>query len=155
MNTKIAKKSLTLSKGSKNDIQNFCANDFIGIENSYQIENHFFKGIKRNKNFNLYELGDDDASKGKNILLALFPPQVKPTNDFGFSIDEIKAINDLIDSKNVVLYLFGNPYVLNHFNIENARAVVVVYQNFKEFQEVAANHFLGKLEARGKLPVAI
>jgi len=155
LNAKIAEKSLTLLKGSKDDVLVFLSNEFIGFKNSHSIENHFFKTIYNNKKFNSYELGKDDVRSEENILLALFPPQVKPTNNFGFSDHEIAIINSLIASKNVLLYLFGNPYVLNHIDIENSKAVVVVYQNFKEFQEVAAEHFLGKFEANGKLPVTI
>jgi hypothetical protein len=55
----------------------------------------------------------------------------------------------------VVLYLFGNPYVLNHLNYKMAEAVVLVYQDFRIFQENAALHFLGKSEAMGKLPVKL
>ena len=69
--------------------------------------------------------------------------------------EEINFINELIQTKNVVLYLFGNPYFLNHLNIENATAVTVVYQTFTEFQDVATEHFLGNLTAKGKLPVHV
>ncbi len=90
-----------------------------------------------------------------NILLALFPPQVKPTNRFGFSKEELLFINELIHKKNVVLYLFGNPYVLNLIDFEKTKAVVIAYQDFEVFQETAAEHFLGNLEAKGNLPVEI
>ena len=68
---------------------------------------------------------------------------------------DIDFINELIQTKNVVLYLFGNPYVLNHLSIEKTTAVVVAYQTFIEFQDVATAHFLGKIKAKGKLPVTI
>lgn len=155
LNTKVARASLTLLKSNKEEINTFLSNNFLGVKNSYPIENHFFNKIKSNKNFNIFELGNSEVENEENILLALFPPQVKPTNNFGFSADEIAVINSLITSKNVVLYVFGNPYVLNHINIENASAVIIANQNFKEFQEVAAEHFLGNLEAKGKLPVTI
>ena len=87
--------------------------------------------------------------------MALFPPQVKPTDHFGFSKEELLQINTLIKTKNVVLYVFGNPYVLKHIDVENAKVVVIAYQDFKEFQEVAAAHFLDTLEAEGILPITI
>jgi len=131
------------------------SNEFIGIENSHSIENQFFNLIQEHKKFNKLILTDNFIENQENILVALFPPQVKPTNNFGFSDVEITAINTLIESKNVVLYLFGNPYVLNHLDTKNARVVIVAYQHFEVFQEVAAEHFLGNLEAKGKLPVTI
>jgi hypothetical protein len=61
----------------------------------------------------------------------------------------------LLASKNVVLYLFGNPYALSLFNYGEAQAVVLAYQNFVVFQQHAAHHFLGKTEAKGQLPVTL
>jgi beta-glucosidase-like glycosyl hydrolase len=155
LNLELAQESLTITKGTNAIISKFLSNEFIGIENSHSIENQFFNLIQEHKKFNKLILTDNFIENQENILVALFPPQVKPTNNFGFSDVEITAINTLIESKNVVLYLFGNPYVLNHLNTKNARAVIVAYQHFQVFQEVAAEHFLGNLEAKGKLPVTI
>ncbi len=155
LNGKLAEESLTLHKGTKEDISEFLSNEFIGIENSHSAENHFFNKIKEYKKFNTSILGNDFLKSEENILLAIFPPQVKPTNNFGFSDAEITKINTLVKTKKVVLYLFGNPYVLNLIDIENTKVVVIAYQNFEVFQEVATKHFLGNLEANGKLPVTI
>ena len=87
------------------------------------------------------------------ILLLLTPPHIKPTNNFGFHQSEIDFVNNLVERKKVVLYHFGNPYALRLFKTEKTVATVIVYQDFKEFQEVATAHFLGKLEAQGTLPV--
>ena len=72
---------------------------------------------------------------------------------FGDNI--ILTANSIIETKNVILYLFGNPYVLNLFKITKAKAVVVVYQNFEVFQQNAAQHFLGKEKAQGILPITL
>jgi hypothetical protein len=45
--------------------------------------------------------------------------------------------------------------VLNHIHTHNAKAIIIVYQNFEVFQEVAAQHFLGEIMAKGKIPVSI
>jgi len=155
LNKKLAKESLTLFKGSETCVSEFLSKNFVGIKNSYTIENQFFKELNKNKKFNIFQLRQDSVSNEENVLLALFPPQVKPTTNFGFSDTEIEAINTLLETKNVILYLFGNPYFLNQINVENSKAVIVAYQDFKVFQEAAAEHFLGNLEAKGRLPVTI
>ena len=155
LNQKVAEKSLTLYKGSEANIIDFSKKDFIYIENFNLTENQFIKSILEHKKFNCTVLGDKSIETHKNILLALYPPQIKPTNNFGLSAEELESINTLIKTKNVVLYLFGNPYVLNHIDFKNIKAIVVVYQNFKVFQETAALHFLGKFKASGKLPVKV
>lgn len=150
LNRKIAENSVTLLKGDDADIANFTDTDFctLTIKRSALDTDReaVLTGLKEMKS---------EVEHEKDILILLTPPQIKPANTFGLLQEEIDFVNQLIRSKNVVLYLFGNPYVLNHLNIQNAKAVVIAYQNFTEFQDVATEQFLGKLEAIGKLPVTI
>lgn len=155
LNAKLARKCLTLIKGSKQEISDFRGSDFIGISISKSDDNQFFNHIEREKHFNYILTIDEGVKNSENILLAIFPPQIKPTDNFGFLKEELILINELVQTKNVIVYLFGNPFVLNHINIEKARAVIIAFQNFREFQEAAAEHFLGKLEAIGRMPVKI
>lgn len=150
LNRKIAEHSLTLLKGSPDVISNFRATDFCTLTIKRYSKDRPFEEILEN----IIEM-KSEVEKENDILLLLTPPQVKPNHNFGLLQQEIDFINELICTKNVVLYLFGNPYVLNYLDISKATAVIIVYQSFKEFQEVATEHFLGKLKAKGKLPVAI
>ncbi|WP_276166237.1 glycoside hydrolase family 3 protein [Zobellia alginiliquefaciens] len=155
LNTEIAQQSITLYQGTNEVITEFNTGAFTGVQLPLYHENRFFNSIKKHKKFNVVSDKTLTEESDKNFLLAIFPPQIKPTNNFGFTQDELAFINEIIAKKNVILYLFGNPYVLNHINVENAKAVVIAYQNLISFQEVAANHFLGNLEVQGKLPVTI
>ncbi|CAM3341770.1 glycoside hydrolase family 3 protein [Zobellia roscoffensis] len=155
LNTEIAQQSITLYQGTNEVITEFNTGGFTGLQLPLNIENQFFNSIQKHKKFTIAADKTPTKESEKNILLAIFPPQIKPTNNFGFTQDELAFINEIIAKKNVILYLFGNPYVLNHINVENAKAVVIAYQNLISFQEVAANHFLGNLEVQGKLPVTI
>lgn len=161
LNTEIAKASITLIQGNKDEIALFRKNGFIGITNHPETERSFFEILSDHDDFRTYSLtaatgsSFKDIEKEKNILLSIEPPQVKPTKNFGFSEDEIRRINELINTKNVVIYLFGNPYALPLFDYHKAHSTVAAYQNLKEFQEVAASHFLGSIPAKGKLPVEV
>ena len=95
------------------------------------------------------------ATHSDAVLLSLVPRQVKPNNNFGFSDEELGAINKILHLGKTVLYLFGNPFLLRLLDWERAQAAVVVYQNFKSFQKKAVLHFQGKVEAKGKLPVKL
>lgn len=90
-----------------------------------------------------------------HILLTLVPPRVKPQQNFGLAAEEVDLINWLVSEKQVILYVFGNPYVLRLFDMKKMKAVVIVYQDFVAYQEVAAAHFLGKFTTRGRLPVSL
>ena len=160
LNEEIAMASLTLLKGA---IGSFNKGEFIGLElNQQEQSSTFFNTIEKSKSFKKISTFENSIThlknhikEEKNILIALFPPKAKPANLFDIPKEEIDFINELIKTKNVILYLFGNPYVLNHMKIDKAIAVVIAYQNFKEFQENAAQQFLGKQEALGKVPVII
>lgn len=159
LNTEIAKASISLIQGSEDHIAHFRKNGFIGITNTTEVEKSFLGMLGAYDAFRTYSLTDasdatfEDIEKEGNILLSLEPPQVKPTNLFGFTEDEISRVNELLNTKNVIVYLFGNPYALQLFNYHKANTIVVCYQNFKVFQEVAASHFRGRLPAKGKFPV--
>lgn len=148
----LAQESITLFKGSEKEIGEFSNLLFVGMENMHSFDNQFFSIIGKSKEI-VFTPANNEAVDAKNILLALFPKQVKPTHNFGFSDKEITTINTLFRDKNVVLYLFGNPYVLHLFDIENVKTIVIAYQNCTNFQEVAAEHFLGQLAASGKLSI--
>lgn len=143
LNKKIAQESLTLYSGSDDVLIDFKKEGFSKIALGKEIENHFFKLIP------------DETKNTENVLVALFPPKIKPKDNFEILDADLETLKILLDTKNVVLYLFGNPYVLNIINFEKAKAVVIVYQDFKVFQENAANHFMGKTNAKGTLPVTI
>lgn len=160
INQEIAAASLTLFQGDIADIEK---QNFIGIEITREKENStFFKTIAKQISFNKLSSNENSIAEiqhhiheENNILLAIFPPKIKPNNRFDISKEEIDFINEIIQTKNVILYLFGNPYVLNHIQTNEAKTVVIAYQNFEEFQENAAVHFLGKNKAVGKVPVTI
>ena len=150
LNRKIAEQSLTLQVGTVNAIEEFRKTDFctVTIKRYNDIESH--KEILAY----LKEMQDEIIDE-TDVLLLLTPPQIKPINNFGFLQEEIDFINQIIQTKNVVLYHFGNPYALKFFNLDKTTATVIVYQNFKEFQDVATEHFLGTLEAKGELPISL
>lgn len=150
LNRKLAEQSITLYKGSEKEITKFGESDFCTLTlkryNEQQDEEDIISSLAISRN---------EIENENNILLLLTPPQIKPNNNFGFLPEEIQFINEILSTKNVVLYYFGNPYALKLFSIENTKATVIVYQNFKEFQDMAAAHFQGKIKSVGKLPVKL
>ncbi|MGB5498240.1 MAG: glycoside hydrolase family 3 N-terminal domain-containing protein, partial [Maribacter sp.] len=162
LNREIAKNCITFCNGNKSNITTLKKDGFLSMSNTQSTGNKFIKSLKEHFNFKHISISEEsissiksDIAREENILLSLFPPQVKPNDNFGFTRTEIQFINQLIRSKNVVLYLFGNPYALRVFNYENASAVVLAYQEFIAFQEVAAAHFMGLVVAEGKLPFVL
>ncbi|MEM8999782.1 MAG: glycoside hydrolase family 3 N-terminal domain-containing protein [Bacteroidota bacterium] len=102
-----------------------------------------------------YDQFNAHKSNNGNVLVSIVPRQVKPKNRFGFTEEELQKICELLETKEVAIYLFGNPFVLNLMPWQKAGTVVVVYQDFAIFQQHAINHFKGRVEAKGKLPVTL
>ncbi len=150
LNRKLAEHSITLFKGTSEYLSEFRSRNFCTLTVKRS-------GIKTQNKDILASLKASkiEMKKEQDVLILLTPPQVKPASNFGLLQEEIDFINELSQTKNVVLYVFGNPYVLNHFYIDAVKSIVLIYQNFKEFQDVATEHFLGTLIAKGKLPVSI
>ncbi|WP_419211035.1 glycoside hydrolase family 3 protein [Maribacter sp. X9] len=150
VNRKIAEASITLHVGTSSSIEAFRRRNYCTLtfkRHSTESSEEELKALVRQMK--------KEVEHEKDILVLLNPPQIKPTNTFGFLPEEIEFINELLEQKNVVLYHFGNPYALSLFDISKSMATVIAYQNFKGFQDVATEHFLGKLEAKGTLPVSL
>jgi len=143
LNTKIARESLSLLKGTPEGIKSF----------------------QREKHATLRLIGEEDTSNLKafladhkdttKIILHLYPPHIKPKDNFGFHEDEIEFINTLLSTKEVILYVFGNPYVLSTFNGSLAHSIVLVYQNLDPFVRNADAHLNGQIVANGRLPITL
>ncbi|PWL38382.1 glycoside hydrolase [Flagellimonas aquimarina] len=162
LNKKIAEHSITELFGNLDVTKEIRTNDFLNISLKNQVENVFSKKIEEKfgqKHHQIETTTMDTVkslvSKHKNVVLALFPPSMKPKNKFGIDEKLLEFINSLTSKKNVLIYLFGNPYVLDLLKFKSNTNVMVVYQDFSEFQEVAYQHFDGKIEARGKLPITL
>ncbi|MFD0798564.1 glycoside hydrolase family 3 protein [Maribacter chungangensis] len=150
LNRKLAEKSLTLLQGDKKGIATFRDTDYCTL-----TIKRFSEGQDSHEILNGLETSKKEVANETHILLLLTPPNVKPTNHFGFLDQELDFINQLIATKKVVLYHFGNPLALRNIYTKDTVATVIAYQDFKEFQDVATEHFLGKLEAKGKIPVTL
>ena len=162
LNKRLALESLTQYSGTLSAIEVFKENEFTAIEISTKEGNSFFRRLQKTIQFSAYSTANDSVEaiesrimSQDNFLLAIFPPKVKPQNNFELSKEEIDLINRLLAQKNVVIYLFGNPYFLNLIDVQKAKTIVIAYQSFKIFQENAAEHFLGRVKAKGLLAVSL
>ncbi len=148
LNKKLAYESLTLFQGNSQDLDIVRQDHFTSISIGKNHDNTFFNCISEGLEIILISDDVDSISEIKSKI-------TNPQNNFDLTDAQLRLVQELIDTKKVVLYLFGNPYILNLLDLKKTKTVVIVYQNFDPFQEVAAEHLLGKFEAKGKLPVRI
>ncbi|KFF06296.1 glycoside hydrolase family 3 protein [Flavobacterium reichenbachii] len=142
-NNKLAK--LSLYKNTENTFFKTLNSELPSPE--FAFENSEVSDIEAiAKNLELFE----------TIIISLFVPKAKPMNNFEIDDRIIKYISNLINTKNCIVYVFGNPYVLPLIpDLKKASGLIEVYQDFDEFQKTAGNQFLENFTYTGILPVNI
>ncbi|WP_310377508.1 glycoside hydrolase family 3 N-terminal domain-containing protein [Flavobacterium sp.] len=169
LNRKIAENSITKIKNNQNSVLIFEAkNDekLAKVSLFKNTENVFFKTLTDllpSPEFALETVDENSILKLEKdladfdvLLISLFVPKAKPFNNFDIDDAILAFLGKLFTTKKCVLYVFGNPYVLQVIpNLDKAEGVIQVYQDFKEFQEIAANQLLKNSECKGILPVEI
>ena len=161
LNLEIAQKTITQFSGEPPSAA-MIKKEWIGIQIGSGRKNSFFENIKQSVSLREIRIDPGNESIAKEplghdspILLAIFPPSVKPTGDFGFQASTMALLHDILKQPNLSVYLFGNPYFLNLLPLNAKHSVVIAYQDFDEFQAVAADQFLGRCNTTGELPVAL
>lgn len=169
LNLKIAQNCLTKIKDNHNTITVFDAKnreDLAKISIYKNTDNVFFKSLTNplpSPEFS-YEAGDESAlneleknlNRFDTLIISLFVPKAKPLNNFDIEDSVLHFLGKLFTSKKCVLYVFGNPYVLQIIpNLNHALGIVEIYQDFPEFQEAAAGQLLENTKCKGTLPVDV
>ncbi len=161
LNHNIAIESITELYGNPSSIQKFKAEGFLNISCNNGKENIFSQKLEDEYGVETLDIAlqtdiiDQKINASKNVVLSLFPPAVKPKDQFGFDKNVLETVKKWVEENNTLIYLFGNPYVLDLLGLKPTSNVVVVYQDFPEFQEVATEHFKGTVSAKGTLPVQL
>jgi len=167
LNREIAKNCITKIKGNKNNSIVFEAkknNKLAKLSIYKNTDNAFFKTLSTKLSSPEYKLLFDDSIVDieeklvnyETLIIALFVPKAKPLENFGIEDSVLKILDRLFESKKCVIYVFGNPYVLQIIpKIQLAAGIIQVYQDFIEFQEVAANQLIEISDLHGVLPVNI
>ncbi|WP_207432325.1 glycoside hydrolase family 3 protein [Sabulibacter ruber] len=90
------------------------------------------------------------------LLISIYGPSIRPSNNLGFTPEDRALVNELIRKKRSIVVLFDNAYTLNRFeDVHQATALLVGYQQLPAVQAAAARLIMGNLKPQGKLPVTV
>ena len=166
---KLIENAITLVKNNKNYLP------FIGLDTlkiaSVSVgnakETEFQKTLKlyaNVKSFNINKFAKEEVwndlskkLKDYNLIIVSFHKTNRiPKKNYGISFASMKQVEKLAKIHNVVIDVFANPYSLKHFeNIDNFKAVIVSYNDWKLTQNISAQVLFGGIAVKGKLPISI
>ncbi|MFN2395953.1 MAG: glycoside hydrolase family 3 N-terminal domain-containing protein, partial [Bacteroidales bacterium] len=113
--------------------------------------------ISKNHNSQQADQIIEQLSSYNLVIVSLQNNSMFPGRNYGIRDANIDLINKLSSVNNVILNVFASPYSIQNFddNILNNKAIVVSYQDGRDFEHASAQLIFGALPARGKLPVSV
>ncbi len=169
INLKIAQSTLTKLKGDgifELVTTAFKTQKLVQLSICKTTDNPFFKTLNKAFPVPQFALGSNEIATIDNLkkqlngfeilIIALFVPKAKPQNNFEIPEDILIFLGEFLQTKKVILYIFGNPYSLQSIpNYNLAVGLMQVYQDFEVFQEHAAQQLIENTVCKGILPVSL
>ncbi|MGB5316309.1 MAG: glycoside hydrolase family 3 N-terminal domain-containing protein [Robiginitalea sp.] len=158
LNQKLAQHCLCALRDTEEVLAEFRKDGFTQVSVG-QTPHEFIKKLQEAYDFETHTcpsgvgLQKGLGTRAQNILITLWPPYMKPKDFFGLPSTLIAELRALGAQKNLVLYLFGNPYILKKLPLNSFGGIVCASQPQSVFQEVAGQHFSGYFKATGELPI--
>ncbi|MBP9187354.1 MAG: serine hydrolase [Bacteroidia bacterium] len=119
---------------------NYCKSDYFSIDKT-----------DKTTNFDSLYLA---LEKYNLVIISLQSTSRFVSRKLGLTQSQIDFVNRIILSqRKVVLVCNGNPYILNSF--QNARNVIVSYEDLEMYNYLAAEVLFGAVAAKGKMPVGV
>ncbi len=98
----------------------------------------------------------DTLSSYDRVIVAAHLKEIRPSAKYSLTTRNIKAISQMSLLPKAVLCLFGNVYAVNKLSdLQNYKAIILAYQQWKYTEETAAQIIFGGLPSRGRLPVTL
>ncbi|WP_170178572.1 glycoside hydrolase family 3 protein [Flammeovirga pectinis] len=98
----------------------------------------------------------EKAQGYERVILSIHGINIKPFNHFDLPEIIRKQVLDILSKNQTTVLFFGNAYGLDEIeNIENAKEVIVTYQDSEFMQEAVLRVLKGELNCIGELPVSL
>jgi beta-N-acetylhexosaminidase len=90
------------------------------------------------------------------VVAGVFKTNQRPYNNYGVTKELISFLDELMNSRKVILTYFGNPYGLGRLEpAKKANGLILTYQENDYTEDLAAQLIFGGIGASGLLPVTI
>ena len=92
----------------------------------------------------------DTLSGYDQVIVAAHLKEIRPSAKYSLTNNNIKALGQFSLLPKAVLCIFGNVYAINKLNdIQNYKALILAYQQWKYSEEAAAQILFGGLPSKG------
>ncbi|MBL0083212.1 MAG: hypothetical protein IPP37_12655 [Saprospiraceae bacterium] len=93
----------------------------------------------------------DTLSSYDQVIVAAHLKEIRPSAKYSLTATNIKAISQMSLLPKAVLCLFGNVYAVNKLSdLQNYKAIILAYQQWKYTEETAAQIIFGGPTFQGK-----
>jgi beta-N-acetylhexosaminidase len=97
----------------------------------------------------------DELKNYEQVILAIYDTRKRPAPVLDYAND-VKLLASQIASMNSIVTVFANPYSIAGLpGIENAKTLLMNYQNGEEMEKASLKVITGEIKASGKLPVSV
>ncbi|WP_224999481.1 glycoside hydrolase family 3 N-terminal domain-containing protein [Cesiribacter sp. SM1] len=126
-------------------------NKFVETLELYAPFEHFH--ISKDASAEQFKALEEKLKPYDVVVVGVHDMMRAPEKNFGLAPNQLSFINDIRRHPNAVIAVFGSPYSLKHF--EEARTLVLGYEDNSFTQEIVPSVIFGGLPAKGKLPVSV
>ena len=169
INRRLARSAITLVKNEQEiiPVREPTTESLAAIAIGHQAGNAMHQMMKRYMDIPTHVIAKNhtpqQAASIKNkvkdtetVIISLHNNSFFPTRQYGITNETIRLVHDLAEEKRVILCVFANPYSLSFFDTHfgSVEAIIVAYQEGKDYEEAVAQIIFGGLQPRGRLPVA-
>lgn len=145
----VSKKTAIISVGEANHISEFQKQ----LDKYYS--NSMFFVIAHDADAKEIEAVLKELKNYDQVIVGIHDNRARPRNTLNYN-EEVKGFIGTLAGEGAVISVFANPYAIAGLSgLENAKSLLVCYQNDSILQKAAAKVFAKRLQPSGKLPVSI
>ena len=161
----VAENAITLLQKSNDTIFNIAKQQVAYIGIGINTDNKLAKRLKEDANAAVFYFNykQDNArilstvalikKRYNKVIIGIHNYNRAPANNFGISTAAILLCKQLQQLPNTITLLFGNAYAAKNFC--QAKNLLICYEDDVYTQQAAADIIVGKIGAKGKLPVTV
>nr|HMU02786.1 glycoside hydrolase family 3 N-terminal domain-containing protein [Saprospiraceae bacterium] len=128
--------------------------DFLRIVKNYTDVDYYH--VPKEANDSLVQSIVEKTAKYDVVLVGVHLINIRASSKYGLTPSNVKHISKLAIQDNVVISLFGNPFILGKIpELAKSHTLLMAYQMTQFTESAAAQAIFGAIPTRGRLPISL